>query len=75
MHPLDNVIWQALTTRQIEFAESSEEASRFVPEVSPLAGLREPTPEGYDALPELLSSERTIALFLAPPTRIDVAGI
>jgi predicted GNAT family acetyltransferase len=67
MHPLDNVIWQALTTRQTEFAESSEKASRFVPEVSPLAGLREPTPEGYESLAELLSSEGTIALFLDTP--------
>ena len=67
MHPLDNVIWQALTTRQTEFAESSEKASRFVPEVSPLAGLREPTPEGYESLAELLSSEGTIGLFLDTP--------
>jgi ribosomal protein S18 acetylase RimI-like enzyme len=67
MHPLDNVIWQALTTRQTEFAESSEEASRFVPEVSPLAGLREPTAEGYESLAELLPSEGTIALFLDTP--------
>jgi ribosomal protein S18 acetylase RimI-like enzyme len=67
MHPLDNVIWQALSTRQTEFAESSEKASRFVPEVSPLAGLREPTPEGYESLAELLPSEGTIALFLDTP--------
>jgi hypothetical protein len=67
MHPLDNVIWQALTTRQTEFAESSEKASRFVPQVSPLAGLREPTPEGYESLAELLSSEATITLFLDIP--------
>jgi putative transposase len=37
-------------------AESSEKASRFVPEVSRLAGLREPTPEGYESLAGLLSS-------------------
>jgi ribosomal protein S18 acetylase RimI-like enzyme len=67
MHPLDNVIWQALTTRQTEFAESSEKASRFVPEVSPLAGLREPSPEGYESLAELLSPDGTIALFLDTP--------
>jgi hypothetical protein len=67
MHPLDNVVWQALTTRQTEFAESSEKASRFVPEVSPLAGLREPTPEGYESLAALLSSEATIGLFLDTP--------
>src|SRR5580692_8365007 len=56
-----------LPTRQTDFAESSEKASRFVPEVSPLAGLREPTPEGYESLAELLSSEGTIALFLDTP--------
>jgi hypothetical protein len=38
MHPLDNVIWKALTTRQAEFAESFDQARRFMPEVSlPLA--------------------------------------
>ena len=43
MHPLDNIIWKALTTRQAEFAESFDQARRFVPEVSPLAAFREPT--------------------------------
>jgi hypothetical protein len=33
----------------------------------PLAGLREPTPEGYESLAELLSSDGTIALFLDTP--------
>jgi hypothetical protein len=67
MHPLDNVIWQALTTRQTEFAESAEKASRFVPEVSPLAALREPTPEGYESLAELLSSEGANRIILGYP--------
>ena len=34
MHPLDNIIWQALTTRQAEFAESFDQARRFMPEVT-----------------------------------------
>lgn len=50
MHPLDNVIWQALTTRQVEFAESFERARRFTAEVSPLAGFQEASPEGYESL-------------------------
>ena len=29
MHPLDNIIWRALTTRQAEFAESFDVARRF----------------------------------------------
>ena len=67
MHPLDNVIWTALTTRQAEFAETSTQARRFLPEVAPLAGFSEPTPEGYESLRELLKGRGTIALFLDQP--------
>jgi predicted GNAT family acetyltransferase len=67
MHPLDNVIWQALTTRQAEFAESSGSARRFMPEVSSLAAFAEPAPESYAALAKLSQVERTIRLFLDKP--------
>lgn len=67
MHPLDNVIWTALTTRQAVFAESTDEACRFVPEVSPLAAFREPTARGYESLAELLPEQGTIGLFLKAP--------
>ena len=67
MHPLDNVIWQALTTRQVEFAESFEGARRFTAEVSPLAGFQKASPEGYESLQRLLGSGETIALFLDSP--------
>lgn len=67
MHPLDNVIWNALNTRQAEFAESFGQARRFAPEVTSLAGFREPTPEGYESLAGLLSDGGTIALFLDLP--------
>jgi ribosomal protein S18 acetylase RimI-like enzyme len=67
MHPLDNVIWNALTTRQAEFAESFEQALRFIPEVTSLGGFREPTPDGYESLAALLDTGRTIALFLDAP--------
>jgi ribosomal protein S18 acetylase RimI-like enzyme len=67
MHPLDNVIWKALTTRQAEFAESFNQARRFTPEVSPLAAFREPTPEGYESLAGLLGPRGTIGLFLDMP--------
>lgn len=50
MHPLDNIVWKALTTRQAEFAESLKQVRRFMPEVSPLAAFPEPTPEGYESL-------------------------
>jgi predicted GNAT family acetyltransferase len=67
MHPLDNVIWKALTTRQAEFAESFNLARRFMPEVSPLAALTEPTSEGYESLAALLGARGTVGLFLEMP--------
>jgi ribosomal protein S18 acetylase RimI-like enzyme len=64
MHPLDNVIWQALTTRQIQFSQSFEQARRFVPEVGPLAAFPQPDDGGYKSLAELAAPRGTIALFL-----------
>jgi predicted GNAT family acetyltransferase len=67
MHPLDNIIWKALTTRQAEFAESCNQARRFTPEVSPLAAFPEPTAEGYESLAGLVEARATIGLFLEAP--------
>jgi ribosomal protein S18 acetylase RimI-like enzyme len=67
MHPLDNVIWQALTTRQTMFAEVNAQARRFIPEVTALGGFREPTAEGYTALAGLLGDGGTVAVFLDEP--------
>jgi predicted GNAT family acetyltransferase len=65
MHPLDNVIWQALTTRQANFAESHDPARRFIREVTSLAGFLEPSERGYASLAELVGVGGTAALFLA----------
>lgn len=67
MHPLDNVIWTALNTRQSEFAEAFGQARRFMPEVSPLAAFAEPTQEGYESLAGLVGAGGTIRLFLDAP--------
>jgi ribosomal protein S18 acetylase RimI-like enzyme len=67
MHPLDNVIWQALTTRQAEFAESLLQARRFLREISPVGGFLEPTNEGYQSLADLLGAGGTVGLFLDTP--------
>ena len=67
MHPLDNVIWQALTTRQSEFAESFDQARRFVPEVSPLCGFPEPTEQSYESLAALARAGGTASVFLDEP--------
>lgn len=67
MHPLDNVIWHALTTRQSHFAEGTGHARKFVREVSPLAAFEEEGPAGYSSLAELLAPRGTAGLFLDHP--------
>jgi predicted GNAT family acetyltransferase len=67
MHPLDNVIWQALTTRQQPFAESVAHARRFIREVSPLAAFEEDGPHGYAALRELCAVGDTVRVFIDNP--------
>jgi predicted GNAT family acetyltransferase len=51
---LDNPIWSALTTAHAHFAEGDELARRYPPEVTPLAGLVEQSPEAYAALAKLI---------------------
>lgn len=63
-HILDNPIWHALTTSQAHFAETSARARKFPAEVTPLAGLQEPTREGYASLASLLKAGEAAALFL-----------
>jgi ribosomal protein S18 acetylase RimI-like enzyme len=67
MHPLDNVIWQALTTRDAQFAESFDEARRFVREVGPLGAFRQHGQRGYASLAGLVGSGGTVGLFLDQP--------
>jgi ribosomal protein S18 acetylase RimI-like enzyme len=67
MHPLDNVIWQALITRHAHFAEGSGSARRFVPEVSPLSAFENPNDEGYASLAALAKEDQTVGIFLDHP--------
>lgn len=69
MHALDNAIWQALSTRQREFAETFGQARRFVPQVTSLAAFSEPNPEGYTSLAGLVGPGGTAVLSLASPYR------
>ncbi len=65
-HPLDNVIWNALTTRQTEFAQSAAQARRFIPEIGPLAGIPEPSDAAFKSLAELAGDD-VIAIFSPVP--------
>jgi ribosomal protein S18 acetylase RimI-like enzyme len=67
MHPLDNVVWNALTTRQAHLAESFDQARRFTPEVSVIAAFLEPTDRGYESLARLLHDGQTCNLALKEP--------
>src|SRR5260370_42171521 len=63
-HILDNVIWEALTSRQIEFAEACGIARRFVREVTSLTALAEESEAAYASLGDLVGPDGTAALFL-----------
>src|SRR5260370_2136880 len=67
MHPLDNVIWQALTTRDAQFGESFDHARRFVREVGPLGAFQEHGTRGYASLGGLVGPGGTVGLFLDDP--------
>jgi ribosomal protein S18 acetylase RimI-like enzyme len=67
MHPLDNPIWQALTSTHSGFAQSSNRARKFPREVSMLAGFSEPSPENYHSLAALASPDERVGLFLPEP--------
>jgi ribosomal protein S18 acetylase RimI-like enzyme len=67
MHPLDNVIWQALTTRQTAFAESCGQARRFPREVTSLGAFSEASDEGYESLAALLGPIGAVGIFLDEP--------
>jgi len=66
MHPLDNVIWKALTTRHSRFALGYGSAQRFIAEVSPLSGFERNNADGYRSLASLAGND-SVAVFLDTP--------
>ncbi|HEY2254042.1 MAG TPA: GNAT family N-acetyltransferase [Variovorax sp.] len=68
-HPLDNVIWSALThSHQAMLAIGKGAARRYPPDYAPFGAVREPTPGAYEDLAALLAPGEQAALF----TRADV---
>jgi predicted GNAT family acetyltransferase len=76
MHPLDNPIWHALSTRQQDFAQANGNARKFPAEVTTLAGLPQPNDDAWNSLRSLLRENERTGLFLpeAPnlPSGLDV---
>ena len=67
MHPLDNIIWQALTTRQAAFAETFGSAKRFLRDVTSLTALPDYNEQDYQSLAGLVGPGGATGLFLEAP--------
>lgn len=56
-HPLDHLVWNALTGRQAHLAVGSPRALRFHPDVAPFAALSETSPQAFQELAALLDPD------------------
>jgi len=61
-HPLDNVIWSALTTVHAGLSRGGSLARRYQPEFARFAGLPAATPQAFAALADDLASDEVVAL-------------
>lgn len=61
---LDNPIWNALSSRQMELSEGDVLARRFPADIGPLSGLVSQTSEAYASLARLAKPEEKLVLFL-----------
>jgi hypothetical protein len=64
-HPLDNAVWQALSTQQAAWAEVNGRARRFPTDVSVFAGVDVLDDEGWNDLLVLVGPSTGLALFRA----------
>ena len=60
---LDSVIWNALTTRQANISEGSDAARRFIPEISILAGVLEPSPQAFADLAQVCQTGDRVSIW------------
>jgi ribosomal protein S18 acetylase RimI-like enzyme len=66
-HPLDQPIWNALTSRQIGIAEGGPLARRYPPAIAPFAAISDTSPENFTALGGLMSRSDQAVLFTLEP--------
>lgn len=68
MHPLDTLIWTALTTRQAHLSEGGARARRFQADIGPFAATRDNSAEAAADLAALIPEDGDISLLEpAPP--------
>ncbi|WP_176041003.1 GNAT family N-acetyltransferase [Burkholderia stabilis] len=61
-HPLDHVVWNALTGRQRRFALGNDRAMRFPVAVAPFGAIADTSAASLDALRELIAAHGPVAL-------------
>ena len=75
-HPLDAVIWQALTGVQESLAEGDERARRYPAAIAPFAATIDTEPASFRSLLALVGGDDRIALFttaeVEPPSAFSV---
>ena len=75
-HPLDNVIWRALTSRNRNVAQGDGLALRYPAPIAPFAAMTERTTASFQSLGALLPAGDQIALFtleeVIPPASFSV---
>jgi hypothetical protein len=73
-HPLDNVVWSALTSRQAHVSSGGELARRMHEDIGPFAALRDQSDEAIAALALLTHADDDLSL-LQPTPPAPPAGI
>ncbi|MGS0897151.1 GNAT family N-acetyltransferase [Burkholderia stagnalis] len=75
-HPLDAVVWNALTGKQRRFALGNDRAWRFPAAIGPFAAIADTSPASFDALRELIDADGPVALVtpdeIQPPAGFSV---
>ena len=76
VHPLDNVIWRALTSRNRDLAQGDDLALRYPAPIAPFAAMIDRTTACFRSLGALLPAGDQIALFtldeVIPPSSFSV---
>lgn len=67
---LDNPIWSALTTDHAALALGDARARRYPPDIGPLSGIPDQSPESYASLAQLAGPGGAVAIFLQEPLRL-----
>lgn len=69
-HVLDNPVWNALTSAHSAMAQSHGLAARYARDVSPLAGLREPTAQAFADLRAMVDVGEEVWLLTPEPPEL-----